>query len=95
MFSYSFHEVLGETEEESKQKVLDFFTTDFFNNTRLVAGAKEGIASLAKKTPALCHHRAPATHQTADRKIDRGKFPKLFFYGHSHQRMARRREDDP
>ena len=49
MFSYSFHEVLGGTEEEAKLKILDFFATDFFCNLKLVAGAKEGIASLAEK----------------------------------------------
>lgn len=48
MFSYSFHKVLGGTEEETKKKILDFFTTDFFYDLKLVAGAKEGIASLAK-----------------------------------------------
>lgn len=49
MFSYAFHEVFGGTEQESRDKVLDFYETDFFHNLKLVPGAKEGISQLAEK----------------------------------------------
>lgn len=78
MFSYSFHEVLGETEEEFKQKVLDFFTTDFFNNTRLVAGAKEGIASLAKKHQLYVITARPQLIRPQTEKLIAENFPNYF-----------------
>ena len=78
MFSYSFHKVLGGTEEESKQKVLDFFTTDFLNNTGLVAGAKEGIASLAKEHRlSIITARSEMIRQQTEQLIAR-HFPNYF-----------------
>ena len=49
MFSYSYHEVIGEKEEETRQKLLHFFNSDFFHNIKTVQGAQKAIALLAKE----------------------------------------------
>lgn len=49
MFSYSFEKVIGETEQDTRKKLLHFFKTDFFHNMKPIAGAREAIALLAKE----------------------------------------------
>ena len=49
MFSYSFREVFGYSEEENQKRVLDFFKSEYFQNIRPVKGAKEMITQLAKE----------------------------------------------
>mmetsp|Transcript_10367 Transcript_10367/g.31707 ORF Transcript_10367/g.31707 Transcript_10367/m.31707 type:complete len:213 (+) Transcript_10367:303-941(+) len=45
-FSYTFREVWGGTEEESKAKVHAFFESDFFRNISPVEGSQAGIRKL-------------------------------------------------
>lgn len=49
MFSYSFSDVFGGTEEENRLKVLDFFKSEQFQNIKLVNGALDTIKQLAQK----------------------------------------------
>ncbi len=49
MFSYSFSDVFGGTEEENRLKVLDFFKSEQFQNLKLVNGALDTIKQLAQK----------------------------------------------
>ncbi len=49
MFSYSFQEVFGGTEEETRQKVYDFFKSEHFQNIKPVKGALRTIKQLAKE----------------------------------------------
>mgnify|MGYP001599086336 FL=1 len=49
MFSYSFHEVIGGTDEETRKKLIAFFDTDLFQNIRPVQGSLEAISRLAKE----------------------------------------------
>ncbi|MDO8511136.1 MAG: hypothetical protein Q7S55_03135 [Nanoarchaeota archaeon] len=49
MFSYSFREVLGGTEEENQQNLLDFFKSEYFQNIKPVKGALKSINLLAQK----------------------------------------------
>ena len=49
MFSYSYQEVFGGTEEENTQKVLKFFETEHFQNIKPVKGALKTVKQLAKE----------------------------------------------
>ncbi|MEK6905956.1 MAG: hypothetical protein AABX24_06145 [Nanoarchaeota archaeon] len=49
MFSYSFSDVFGGTEEENRLKVLDFFKSEQFHNLKLVNGALDTIKQLAQE----------------------------------------------
>ena len=49
MFSYSFREVFGYSEEENQKRVLDFFKSEYFQNIKPVKGAPEMVAQLAKE----------------------------------------------
>ena len=49
MFTYSYREVFGGTEEENQQKVLKFFKTKYFQNIKPVLGAQKIIKELAKE----------------------------------------------
>ncbi len=48
MFSYSFEEVLGGTHQENKQRILDFFKSDFFHKIKPVSGSLKAIPVLAQ-----------------------------------------------
>ena len=49
MFSYSYREVFGGTEQENQDKVLNFFKTEHFQNIKPVKGALKTIQQLAKE----------------------------------------------
>ncbi len=49
MFSYSYRAVFGGTEEETQQKVLKFFKTDYFRNIIPVPGSLEMVRQLARQ----------------------------------------------
>ncbi|MDP3698387.1 MAG: hypothetical protein Q8R47_02265 [Nanoarchaeota archaeon] len=49
MFSYSYREVFGGTEEEHQQRVLNFFKTEHFQNIKPVPGALKTIQQLTKE----------------------------------------------
>lgn len=78
MFSYSYHKVIGGTEEEMRQKVLEFFNTEFFHNLKTVSGAKKAIALLAKKHQlSVITARPHVIRQQTEQLIAR-HFPKHF-----------------
>jgi len=41
--------VLGESKQDTRQKLLHFFNTNFFRDMKVIAGAKEAIAVLARE----------------------------------------------
>lgn len=45
-FSYTFREVWGGTEDESKKKINEFFQSRHFNNIKPIEGAREGVQKL-------------------------------------------------
>jgi len=49
MFSYSFQEVFGGTHQENKQKILDFFKSDFFHKIKPVSGSLKAVSKLAEE----------------------------------------------
>ena len=48
MFAYNFEEVIGITEDQIEERLLQFYTTDYFRNIKPVSGAENGIDELAK-----------------------------------------------
>jgi len=78
MFSYSYHEVIGGTEEETRQKLLAFFNTDFFRNIKTVEGAKEAIALLAKKHQLSIITARPHFIRQQTEHLIESHFPKYF-----------------
>lgn len=78
MFSYSYHEVIGDTEEEMKQKILKFFNTDFFHNIKTVSGAKRAIALLAKEHQLSVITARPHIIRPQTEQLITHHFPKHF-----------------
>ena len=48
MFTYNFEDVIGITEDQIEERLLQFYTTDYFRNIKPVSGAEKGIDELAK-----------------------------------------------
>lgn len=78
MFTYSYHEVIGETEKETRIKLLDFFNTDFFHNINTVNGAKRAIALLAKEHQLSVITARPQIIRRQTEQLIANNFPKYF-----------------
>lgn len=48
MFTYHFEDVVGITKDQIEERLLQFYTTDYFQNIKPVSGAEKGIDELAQ-----------------------------------------------